>query len=84
MELILENKVSKTQTVITGLTDLCTSALFYQFNIILPSGMLDGEYEYNLMDGQNIIATGVLQIGDYTPSKETYNNTNNGYTVYGG
>ncbi len=84
MELIFTNNVSKIQYSITGLTDLCTSALFWQFNITLPEGMLEGEYEYNLLDGNTVIARGVLQIGDYTPDKTTYNTNNNGYTVYNG
>lgn len=84
MELIFTNNVTKIQYSITGLTDLCTSALFWQFNINLPEGMLDGEYEYVLVDDNRVVANGLLQIGDYTPSKQTYNNTDNGYTVYGG
>lgn len=84
MELIFTNNVTKIQYSITGLTDLCTSALFWQFNINLPEGMLDGEYEYVLVDDNRVVANGLLQIGGYTPSKQTYNNTDNGYTVYGG
>ena len=84
MELLLENKVSKQQTVISGLTDLCTNALFYQFNINLPNVMLEGEYEYQLMEGNDILARGVLQIGDYTPQKQTYQENNNTYIVYNG
>ena len=84
MELVLENRVSKQQTVITGLTDLCTNALFYQFNINLPQVMLEGEYEYQLMDGEDILARGILQIGDYTPQNHTYQENNNTYIVYNG
>ena len=84
MELLLKNNVTKAQYSFTGITDLCTSAMFYQFNINLPEGMSEGEYEYTLLDGENVMAKGLAQVGDYTPSKQTYNNTNNGYTVYGG
>ena len=84
MTLIFINNLTKVQYSFTGITDLCTSAMFYQFNINLPEGMSEGEYEYTLLDGENVMAKGLAQVGDYTPSKQTYNNTNNGYTVYGG
>ena len=83
MELSIKNNVSKKQYTFTGITDLCTSALFYQFNINLPSGMDEGEYEYELKNGGDVLAKGLLQIGDYTPRKQVYNNDKT-YMVYGG
>ena len=85
MDLIFVNNVTKNQYVITGLTDLCTNALFWEFNIALPEEMKEeGEYSYYLMDGEDVIARGLAQLGNYTPNKEVYNNRTNGYTVYGG
>ena len=84
MNLVLEDKVSKKQYTLTELTDLCTSAFFYQFNVNLPEGLLDGQYEYALMDGDKVLATGILQVGSFEPTKTTYNKPNSGYTVYGG
>ncbi len=84
MKLSLKNNVTKQEIVLTGLTDIGTSALFYQFNIALPNTVDEGEYTYTLTDGDNILATGLVQIGDYTPEKTTYNKNNEGYIVYGG
>lgn len=84
MELTLKNNVTKQEIVLTGLTDNGTNALFYQFTIALPADVLDGEYTYCLMNGQTELARGIVQIGQYTPEKTTYNKENNGYIVYGG
>lgn len=84
MELILKNNVTKQEIVLTGLTDIGTSALFYQFNIALPADVLDGEYTYCLMDGQTELAIGLIQIGQYTPEKTAYHKENNGYITYNG
>ena len=84
MELTLKNNVTKQEIVLTGLTDMGTNALFYQFNIALPADVLEGEYEYTLKDGVNVLAVGLCQIGDYTPNKTTYNKNKEGYTVYNG
>lgn len=84
MELILKNNVTKQEIVISGLTDIGTNALFYQFNIALPNTVYEGEYSYQLMDGNNVLAIGIVQIGSYTPEKTTYNKNNEGYIVYGG
>ena len=83
MELLIKNNVTKAEYSFTGITDLCTSALFYQFNINLPSGMEEGEYEYVLKNGSDVLAKGLLQIGDYTPTKQVYNN-NKTYITYNG
>lgn len=83
MELLLQNKVTKDVTIFTGLTDLCTSALFYQFNIALPLNMIDGQYDYQLKDDDTVLATGVVQIGDFVPQVDIYKN-NKTYTVYNG
>lgn len=83
MELTLKNNVTKQEIVLTGLTDIGTSALFYQFNIALPNTVDEGEYQYYLMDGIKQVATGLVQIGDYKAERTTYNKENNGYVVYG-
>lgn len=64
------------------------SRLFYTFDITLPQNMADGEYTYTLYDEQDVVkATGLLQVGEYTPEKTTYNNDaikeQNGYVQYG-
>lgn len=85
MKLTLKNNVTKQEIVLTGLTDIGTSALFYQFNIALPNtDILDGEYTYCLKEGQTELARGLVQIGQYTPEKTTYQKEHNGYITYNG
>ena len=44
MDLKLTNQLSKVEYTITGLTDLQTSRLYFNFDITLPEGMQDGQY----------------------------------------
>ena len=86
MTLDLVANISK-NTVNFTVDDLKDSALFYHFDISLVDGMEDGEYTYYLKDGDEVLATGRLQIGDYkrdeTINTEHHDN-HNGYVVYDG
>lgn len=86
MTLKLENNVTNVSFAISGLTDLQSSGLNYVFNLTLPEGVDNGEYNYTLFDDDNVVvATGVAQIGSYTPQKTTYTaQTNNDYIQYEG
>ena len=58
-----------------------------EIDISLIDGMEDGEYTYYLKDGDELLATGLLQIGDYKRDENVnteYNDNNNGYIVYDG
>lgn len=84
--MILEiiNNLTK-NTVNFTVDDLKDSALFYHFDISLVEGMEDGEYTYFLKDGDVLLATGLLQIGDYKRDENVnteYNDNNSGYIVY--
>lgn len=86
MTLELVTNISK-NAFLFGAIDLNDSALFYHFNINLSEGMEDGEYTYYLKDGDKVLATGLLQIGDYKRDENVnteYNDNNNGYIVYDG
>ena len=86
MKLELIHSLSKNAVLLT-VNDLEDSALFYHFNITLIDGMEDGEYTYYLKDGDMLLATGLLQIGDYKRDENVntkYNDNNNGYIVYDG
>lgn len=53
------------------------SRLFYHFQISREDieDIPDGEYTYNLIDdscGDKVIATGLLQVGDYKPENNVY------------
>lgn len=86
MQLDLVSNISKNVVNFT-VDDLKDSALFYHFDISLVEGMEDGEYTYYLKDGDELLATGLLQIGDYKRDENVnteYNDNNNGYIVYDG
>ena len=56
------------------------SRLFFHFRIDsdVVQDLPDGEYTYNLIDDscdERIIATGLLQIGDYKPENNVYDLT---------
>ena len=51
-------------------TDLRTSDLYFNLAIALPSGLPDGEYEYYLGVGAQLLATGLLVIGESPESSE--------------
>ena len=86
MTLTLINNLTKKEYSFDNLEDQLVSRLFYTLDITLESGMDDGEYSYTLYDDENVVkATGLLQIGNYTPNNNTYTaNTKNGYVQYNG
>lgn len=86
MTLKLENNVTNVSYTISGLTDLQKSRLNYVFSLSLPEGIDSGEYNYTLEDDENtVVASGIIQIGSYTPQKTTYTaQTNNDYVQYEG
>lgn len=86
MTLELTNNLTKNKTLLEGIEDKNNSALFYSFDICLEGIYEDGEYTYRLLDGEEVKATGLLQIGDYerdTNIYKEYNNNKKGYIVYG-
>lgn len=87
MTLELTNNLTKNKTILEGIEDKNNSALFYSFDICLEGTYEDGEYTYRLLDGEEVKATGLLQIGDYKRDENVnteYNDNNNGYIVYDG
>lgn len=86
MTLELTANLSKITTILEGLEDKNNSALFYSFDINLDGTYEDGEYTYRLLDGEEVKATGLLQIGDYKRDEninKEYNDNKKGYIVYG-
>ena len=41
-----------------------TSQSYVKMVVALPEGLADGEYQYNLMDGNILVSQGLLYIGD--------------------
>lgn len=87
MTLEIISNLTKNKTVLKGIEDKNNSALFYSFDICLEGIYEDGEYTYRLLDGEDVKATGLLQIGDYKKdeniNKEYTDNNGKTYIVYG-
>lgn len=81
MRLELVNNSTKTTTNYE-VNDYFTSTIFFHFDIKLNKDMLDGEYTYNLYDGECLVANGLCQIGDYKTDVKEYNKKKT-YKVYG-
>lgn len=87
MKLEIIHNLSKKVTVLENLEDKKNSGLFYSFDICLDGSYEDGEYTYRLMDEDKVVATGLLQIGDYekdTNVNTEYNNKEKDIIVYNG
>lgn len=85
----LRNNLTKAEYSIGNLTDNNVSRIWYAFDITLPLGVTDGEYSYELYDSSGgLKGTGLLQIGDYQPEKQSYEGDtikeNNGFITYNG
>lgn len=86
MTLEIVNNLTKNKTILGEIEDKNTSTLFYCFDICLEGQYEDGEYTYRLLDGETVVASGLLQIGDFerdTNKYKEYNNEDKGYIVYG-
>lgn len=84
MRLHLYNNFNKKEYDLDAF-DVKDTRNFYHFSVKLPKGIQDGEYTYTLYgDDDEVLASSLLQIGEYTPSNTTYVNNNNEYTVYEG
>lgn len=89
MKLKLVNNLTKSEYNLTNLEDKGTSRIFWNFDIVLPSGLADGEYSYVLAYDNGVVeATGLLQVGDYVPDTKPYKGDtikeSNGFITYGG
>lgn len=83
MKLKLINNLTKNTIELGEIEDKLVSSVFYSFDITLPDGIADGEYTYELYDGDKMMATGLFQIGDYTHENKEYKEDKKGYIVYG-
>lgn len=62
MRLTIKNTIDLNVILDTEVTDKGTSARFFTFDISLPEGIPDGEYEYTLKGGDTILSTGIINI----------------------
>lgn len=87
MRLELTNNLSKITKILDNIEDKKSSGLFYSFDISLDGSYEDGEYTYRLIDEEKVVATGLLQIGDYERDMDInteYENNKKDIIVYNG
>ena len=60
----LKSTIDLNVVLSTEVTDKRTSAGYYTFDIVLPDGVPNGEYEYVLMDDDTVLSSGLLVIGE--------------------
>lgn len=87
MRLELTNNLTKITKILDNIEDKKSSGLFYSFDISLDGSYEDGEYTYKLIDEEKVVATGLLQIGDYerdTNINTEYDNNKKDIIVYNG
>lgn len=58
--------------ILQDVIDLNTSDLYFNIAVSLPGGLPNGEYEYTLTDGVQVLSTGLLIIGE-SASASQYN-----------
>lgn len=64
MELIITSTIDKVEIFHQEVTDKRESGMNYTFDISLPEGIASGEYEYKLVDGDAVLSSGLMVIGD--------------------
>lgn len=88
MKLRLELTNNTTKTITNyDVIDYFSSNIFFHFELKLSDDMIDGEYSYKLYDGECLVASGLLQIGDYKAEVKEYKENKNKektYKVYNG
>lgn len=87
MRLELTKNMTKITKILDNIEDKKSSGLFYSFDISLDGSYEDGEYTYRLIDEEKVVATGLLQIGDYerdTNINTEYENNKKDIIVYNG
>lgn len=87
MRLELTNNLTKITKILDNIEDKKSSGLFYSFDISLDGSYEDGEYTYKLIDEEKVVATGLLQIGDYERDMNInteYDNNKKDIIVYNG
>lgn len=89
MKLTFKNNVTKKEYEFQ-VEDVGDSFIFYHFNnFVLEDAMDDGEYDYTLTDIVDeetvVLATGIVQIGNYVAPTTAYTNNNTtNYIQYNG
>lgn len=73
MTFTLKNTTDLTTIYSEEVTDKETSEQFYVFDITLPDGIPDGEYEYSLTEGDSVLSSGLVTIKGNASVPTEYN-----------
>ena len=83
MKLLLKNGITH-KNFEYSVEDLNESSIYYTFNLNIPESFDDGEYEYTLKDdGEKILATGLIRVGDFKQENKQYINNKDKFIQYG-
>ena len=63
MTLVMRN-TTDLHEITLSVTDLNTSGLYFNLAVALPGGLVDGEYQYSLKNGNIQVSCGLLYVGD--------------------
>lgn len=65
--------------------DMDTSGLYWKGGVDVPGDLSDGEYRYELVDGEEVLATGLAMKGTVKKGMDkTYQSPDGGYRQYNG
>ena len=70
LEFKAKNTIDLAEKIDLFVADLRVSNLFYYLAVILPEDLPNGEYEYTLTDGENLLSTGLLVVGENSHPSE--------------
>ena len=83
MKFIIKNNITHKKFEYS-VEDLNESSIYYTFNLNISDEMDDGEYEYTLKDdGEKILATGLIRVGDFKQENKQYINNKDKFIQYG-
>lgn len=73
MRFTVENNLTHKKYEFDNIPVYGVTTIGYEIGVSLPGDIVDGEYTYTLVDADNVLGSGLLQIGDYTAPKAEYN-----------
>ena len=67
--------VDLTKIIDVAVLDLQSTKIYYNIALGVPPGTTPGEYKYVMKDGDSVVSTGLLVIGEYVADVTEYNKT---------
>lgn len=72
---ILKSTVDRTEPVEVSVTDMNDSDMYYHFNLTFPNKIQEGEYEYKIKKGKNLLGCGLAMVAGDKETNDEYNIT---------